>query len=268
MYVVALVRLGSAPADEAKHLSRELGLAPYEATQLLLRGTPTITLRTNDRREAELHLANLSRRGHEAVGFDASAVVPSSEMGEVRTFAFRPEALSVEVRGRAEMSVPYEDFLCFVRAVHRVTERHTEVKAERVIDFRKIALTGGLMMSKTLEKEQTTRVEEREHVLYVFRRTAQPLLLGAQRAKYTGLGEELRPTQLANFERTIELLRSHAPFAPYDARLVTLRTPQSHLSVSARGQETVSSAGVVDVLAHVVAMALSRSGENPYRDAR
>ena len=75
MYVVALVRLGSAPADEAKHLSRELGLAPYEATQLLLRGTPTITLRTNDRREAELHLANLSRRGHEAVGFDASAVV-------------------------------------------------------------------------------------------------------------------------------------------------------------------------------------------------
>ena len=50
--------------------------------------------------------------------------------------------------------------------------------------------------------------------------------------------------------------------------LVALRTPQSHLSVSARGQETVSSAGGVDVLAHVVAMALSRSGENPYRDAR
>lgn len=268
MYVVALVRLDSAPEAEAQHLSRELGLAPYEATQLLLRGTPCVTLRTNDRAEAQAHLGNLVRRGHEAVGFDGNAVVPSSDMGEVRTFAFRPDALSVEVRGRPEAIVPYEDFVCFVRAVHRVTERLTEVTSERVIDFRKIALTGGLMMSKTLEKEKTTRVEEREHVLYLFRRTAPPMLLGSQRAKYTGLGPDLRPTQLANFERTIELLRSHAPFAPYDARLVALRTPQSHLSVSARGQETASSAGGVDVLAHVVAMALSRSGENPYRDTR
>lgn len=265
MYAVALVALGTPIEVEAPLLAAELGAAPYDTMQILRRTLPTVTLRTPDRAAAVAHLEGLVRRGHHAVGLAVADVISSAQMGEVKGFAFEPTAVRFELRGRPAERVPYDDLLCLVRAVHRTSERTTTVTKERAFDFKKFAATGGAMMTKTVEKEKVSESEEREPVLYVFRRGGTPILLAATRAKYIGLGAEVRPTQLANFERTTELLRARAPHAPYDARLVAVRTPAAVKMGLGRGQESASSADTMDLLAHVVAMTLVRAATPPYR---
>lgn len=269
MFVVAIVALAGAAEVEAGFLSQDLGIGAYEATQLLRGGTPVVTLRTTARDVAVAHLDRLRQRGHDALGFDDARVTASAAMGEVRGFAFEGGGVRFQLRGRQEELVPFDDFVCFVRAIHRTSERVTTTTKERVFDFKKFAITSGVLMTKTVEKESSVKHEEREPVAYLFRRTSAPILFSATRAKYGGLGAEVRHTQLENFERTLGRLREKAPFAPYDDRLVLVRRRgHEKLSLAARGQEVTSSADGVDLLAHVVAMALSRSGANPYRDGR
>jgi len=266
VYAVALVALSTPVEVEAPFLAADLGAAPFDTLQILRRPLPTVTLRTPDRAAAVAHLDRLVRRGHQAVGLSLSEVVASTAMGEVRTFVFEDRAVRFQLRGRQDELVPFDDFVCFVRAVHRSTERVTTTTKERSFDFKKFAATGGVMMTKTVEKEKVSQVEEREPVAYLFRRTSPPLLFGATRAKYTGLGAEIRPTQLENFERTLTRLREAAPYAPYDTRLVAVRTPTSVKGGFTRGHESASSSEGVDLLAHIVAMVLSRAGASPYRE--
>lgn len=269
MFVVAIVTFATPIEAEAPLLAGELGMGAYEATQLLRGGAPVVTLRTSDREAAAAHLEKLRRRGHDAVGFAAESVTSSAAMGDVKGFAIELEAIRFQLRGRPDEVVPFDELVCFVRAIHRTSERVTTTSKERAFDFKKLAISGGLMMTKTIEKESTMQTDEREPVAYLFRRTAPPLLLGASRAKYMGLGADVRPTQLENFERTLQLLRERAPFAPYDDRLVALRRiGHEKVSLPARGQEVTSSAQGVDLLAHIVAMTLIRTGQNPYREGR
>lgn len=266
VYAVALVALGTSVEAEAPSFAEELGLDPYGATQVLRRQLPTVVLRTPDRDVASKQLERLVRRGHSAVGFSLDAVVASAAMGEVRSFVLEDGAVRFQLRGRQDELVPFDAFLCFVRAVHRSTEKITTVTKERAFDIKKFAVSGGVLMTKTVEKEKVSQVEEREAVVYLFRRGSAPLLFGATRAKYMGLGAEVRPTQLENFERTLTLLRERAPFAPYDTRLVGVRAPSEVKMGLGRGQESTSSADGIDLLAHVVAMTLARASANPYRE--
>ncbi len=268
VFVVAIVALAGTAESEAPELAQDLGIGAYEAGQLLRGGTPFVTMRTGDRRTAVSHLDRLRLRGHEAVGFDAESVVSSANMGEVKGFAFEGEGIRFQLRGRPDDFVSFDDFVCFVRAVHRTSERVTTKTRERSFDFKKFAISGGIAMTKVVEKESSVQHEEREPVVYLFRRTSTPILFCATRAKYLGLGPDVRPTQLENFERTLASLREKAPHAPYDDRLVGLRRIHEKVTLPTRGQEVVSSAQGVDLLAHVVAMTVSRAGANPYRERR
>ena len=105
--------------------------------------------------------------------------------------------------------------------------------------------TGGLVTSKTTTKEVTSKTEEREQVLYLFRASGAPAWILRERgARYGGLGAEASRTSLENFATVVRKLRDAAPGAAFDERLLGSRpvrgVPDGILSV--------------DLLAHLMAV--------------
>jgi hypothetical protein len=120
------------------------------------------------------------------------------------------------------------------------------------------------MMTKSKTTETKRVADEREPVLYIFRSDAAPWLLRSTRMLYDGLAREMRVSKTENFEVLVKTLRDLAPAAPFDARLLAVRPAPGKVTSLGTKHVTASSAGTIDLLAHVVAMALGQSSR-PYR---
>jgi len=258
--IVALVALATTVEEEAPRLAADLGSTPYETALLLRTPPPVPLLRTADRARALDVLAKLRARGHDAVACDEAAVATGEAMTHVRSFRFEADAFDVSTstntndRARA----PWSDIIALVRAMHRSSSQSVEKSTQRNFSLGRAALSGGVLLTKTTTKETKHTAEEREQVLYVFRRSGPPMLVGQSRALYTGLGGELRPSQVENFATLVRLLRERAPAAAYDERLLRPRPGLDRVQAGAGGAASASTSDAIDVLAHLVALALSR----------
>ena len=83
-------------------------------------------------------------------------------------------------------------------------------------------LTGGVKMSKTVERTTHSVTEAREQQLHLFTRTqSMPWMFRESALRYQGLGAKLKPTSIQNFVVLTEELRERAPLALYDQRFLT-----------------------------------------------
>lgn len=266
--VVAVVTLTTSVEAEAPALAADLGVTPYEAGLMLRVPSPAQVLRTDDRGRALALLARLRARGHEAVACDLAAVATGERLHHVRTFRLEDDALVVDAgaspRGpTATARTPWTDVVAIVRAIHRTRTERLEKTEERKLSMGRAALSGGLVMRKGVTKETRVETEEREQVLYVFPSSGAPLLFAQTRVRYEGLGPLLRPIQIENFMTLIRVLRERQPLAAYDERLIAARPTQERVRTLVRGHQTASSAEGIDLLAHLVALAIAR--RPPYR---
>ncbi|HSO36625.1 MAG TPA: hypothetical protein VLT33_29065 [Labilithrix sp.] len=266
MDIVALLSLGTPVEVEAPLLAADLGSTPYETALLLRAPSPIPILRTDDRTRALGLLSRLRARGHDAVACDVSAVVLAAAMTQVRAFALEPDALVVRSESGSNERIGWGDFIAFVRAVHRTRSESIEKNTTQKFDLGRAAWSGGLMVTKKVTTTTKHATEEREPVVYAFRHEGAPLLLAQSRVRYEGLAESLRPSQLENFATLLRVLRERAPRAAYDERLLAARPQNDRVRAGPSGGVSSSTSDGVDLLAHLVAMAVSRT--TPYRDGR
>jgi hypothetical protein len=261
MDVVALTRLATTEEVEAPQLAADLGIAVYEARQKLAVGLPAVVLMTPSGPRATELLGRLHARKHGALACDGQTVVAAGSMVPVREFRFEARELVLE----GGVTVPYAEIVALVRAVHRTTVETKD--AVRETKFRPIAAiaSGGVILTKTVKREVRTVSEDREQVLYVFRRGGVPCLLRERTAHFAGLEGLVKPTRPENFATTVRLLRERAPLVPFDARLVTVRkTPEPPTDAGApRSFDPVN--GGIDLLAHLLALSLPSVG-GPFRE--
>jgi hypothetical protein len=255
VHVVAIAELATSLEAEAAALAADLGTTAYEERLKLAAGLPAIVLTAAEHGPARALAEKLRLRRHQVIVCDAATVVPSEAMIPVRTFAFEPDALVVPEQPGVRL--PYDDVLALLRAVHKGrTETHAEVAGKQFSMGRAI-LTGGLMTSKKVTRDEKTVSEERDQVLYVFRRSGEtPWLLRERGTHYAGLGAQLGPSSTQNFLAVIARLRAAAPAAFYDERLLNARgAPTRAVRVKSVGSESVSTsqASGVDLLAHLLA---------------
>ncbi len=262
MEVVAILALKSSVEQEAPVLAGELGLTPYETAMMLRGAGPVIVFRSEDRSRTALVLDRLRARGHDAVSCELDTVVSSDEMFRPKTFRFEPDALVASGNGE-ERRLAFSDVFAYVRATHATRVEDTVTTQQRSVSIGRAAMTGGLLMSKTVSSESKRVSNEREAVLYVFRSDAAPWLLASTQLRYDGLGPSMRRSKVENFDVLLQMLREVAPTAPYDARLLAVRANPVILTAGAR-HLSASSSSTHDLLAHVVAMALGK-GARPYR---
>ncbi len=264
MDIVALLTLGTPVEVEAPLLAADLGSTTYETALMLRAPSPIPILRTDDRARALALLGRLRSRGHEAVACDANAVASAASMLQVRAFALEPDALVVRAEAAATDRVPWGDFVAFVRAIHRTRSESVEKNTSQKFDLGRAAMSGGLMVTKKVTTVTKHASEEREPVLYAFRHHGAPLLFAQSRVRYEALEAALRPSQMENFGVLVRLLRERAPAAAYDERLLAARPQSDRVRAGVHGGVSSSTSDGVDLLAHLVAMAVSRA--TPYRD--
>jgi hypothetical protein len=260
--VVAIVTLSRSVEEEAPRLAADLGLTPYETGVMLRAPGPVIVLRSEDRTRATDLLGRLRARGHDAVLVELESVVSSDEMFRPKSFRFDGGDL-VAIGQGAERRLPLADVFAFVRANHVTRTEETVVERKNKISLGRVALTGGILSTKTTTTESRRVVNERESVLYVFRSDAAPWLLASTELRYDGLAEAMKISKLENFEVLLRVLRERAPTAIFDARLIAVRANTTVVAASTTHLAT-SSATAIDVLAHIVAVSLGRAA-TPYR---
>jgi len=250
VFIVAILEL-TGPTDGLSGLASELGTTLYELKLTLGAGFPAVVLATVDPGIAANALRAIEAHGHEAEVCDRRNIVASSSMTELRDFRLEPDALVADASGER---LPFDDILTLVRASHRTTSIKTEEVKERKLRPGMAIVTGGLVLSKTMTRELTSRNETRQQVLYLFRRRGgAPMILRERTARYTGLGADLRPTSLENFATTLRLLRERAPSAFYDERLMSGRP--------IRG--VVEGIPAADILAHLLAAHVAKTEDRP-----
>ncbi len=265
MDVVALMALASSVEDEAPRLAADLGSTAYETALLLRSPSPVPLLRTEDRARALDLLAKLRARGHDVVACDAGAVVASADMLQVRGFRLDDDGFAVTSgNARAPEKAGWSDITALVRAVHRTSSEHVEKSAERKFSLGRAAMSSGLLMTKTVTKTAKHVAEEREQVLYVFRHGGGPMFATLSRTRYDGLGADLRPAQIENFGTLVAALRKRAPQALYDERLLAPRPGLDRVRAGSAGAVSASSADGIDLLAHLLALAGTRT-QRPVR---
>ena len=261
MYVVAIAELNTTIEAEAAALSSDLGISAYETRMVLASGTPTIVSMTFDKARALDLLARLRSRGHGAIACDDAAVVASDAMTSMRRFGLGPESISSD--DGAGPKLPYDDVVALVAAVHRQrTTSESEVRDSKFSAARAV-LSGGIVTTKTVKRETRAITEEREAVLYVFRRGGgAPWILRERGTRWAGHGRLIAPTAGANFRTTVGLLRERMPRAVYDDRLVARKSAPERIAVaggSAGTTMTTSSEAGIDLLAHLLAIWISRA---------
>lgn len=257
MHIVAIVELATPLEAEAAALAADLGTTAYEERLNLLTGLPTVVLTTVDRVQATALVAKLRARKHRALVVDVDAVVASEAMIPMRGFVLEPAGV---IAGEHEL--PYGEITALLRAMHRsTTETNSETKS-RQFSAGKALLTGGLAFTKTVTKEAKSAVQASEQVLYIFRAEGDtPWLLRERGTSYAGLGPALTVSSAQNFLATIAALRARAPDAVYDERLLNPRGATNRLSrsgTSTASTLSTSSAGGVDLLAHLLSLSIVR----------
>lgn len=194
MFVVGLLSLSTSPDAEITALAADLGVTPYEAGQLV-RGLPSIVLRTADRAKAESLAAKLTHRGQTAACCELAQVSSSDQMHLVRGFCLETDALISENPNGTSERLPWSDVRCAIKAVHHSSAHATEVTRGRQFDLGRAVMTQGLVMTKGTEKEVSSSVSQREPVLYLFRKSGTPWLLAESQGRYSGLGALVGPTR-------------------------------------------------------------------------
>lgn len=224
MYLIAITRWAASLDEEIGHLAQLTGLAPPDLRMRVAGQLPVYLADGLDAPTAERLLGAVSARGHGCVASDTERIPAATAMFVPRNFTFSDSALVGTPRSGEAMEMPFAEVLGLVRATAVMDTRTTVEEKKRKLSLGRLALTGGLVTSKTVTTRRTAANVEREQVLYVFRKTARDhMVLRESELQYSGLGTRVGHSRHENFNILVDLMRRGATQAFFDARFVSQR---------------------------------------------
>jgi len=125
------------------------------------------------------------------------------------------------------------------RSQARMPKSHIEIKTRKAIETQKktserqvapvrALLSGGLILTKKVERVTTRTEEKHEAMLVLHRRNSEDIVFYERALDYRGLGAALQPSSQANFVQLTEQLRARFPKASFDERALRPATLGLH----------------------------------------
>lgn len=152
----------------------------------------------------------------EQLGFGVLALDPAVVAGDdERVLARRIEfaggvLLATDGKGSVHRCAP-ADITLLQRGMRTATSAETVTTSERKLSVGRAVLSGGLLLTKKVEKTSVKTTETAEPFLLV-QRTAEPdVILYERRIDYRPLGAEMQPASRANLEVVWRKLQALAP---------------------------------------------------------
>jgi len=160
-----------------------------------------------------------------------------------------------DLKGKMGASAAFaiDDTLAILRAVRGEHTTQTHTTTERTFAVGRAIASGGLLISKKSTRTDTKTREEREQVLFLFRKAGDAWVVRESCTLFEGLAELMAASVAENLVRLIAELRARAPDATFDDRLTRFHTADAQASSR------------LDEQAHLLALAIVRLGRGPYR---
>jgi hypothetical protein len=255
MFVVAIYGWREETSEMVQALAGALGIMVYEAQQRLIGGGPSVVASFADQQQARGLADKVSRYGINTLIVDATAARLRSSFFIVRRFNFSDRALRIESHNGQQEILPYAEMKLFLTGTSVVGFSETKTIVEKKFSMGKTLLTGGIPMTKKVERQEEVYSEESEQILYLYAHDRPTALFSLNGMNYDGFGEEMKQSRKLNFSHLISQLRLHAPGAAFDDRLLN-KSNQLRLLGSARGLRAS-----LDLAAEILAQCLLASNE-------
>jgi hypothetical protein len=156
--------------------------------------------------------------------------------------------------------MPWDEISVVLRATSAVRTRTavTEKTTERSPGL--AILTGGAVLSRTVERTTNQVTDEKEQSIYVYASDGSRAVLRDRAMDFRCLGAAMQPVRMANMNALARVFRERARKASYDERLTRIGTRslpfvfagETHFSTASVSTQRVSTAPAVDVLAEIL----------------
>ena len=214
---VAVGRLNADPEAVAR-AARLAGLALPDARRALQGPLPRVFARAAAHGPALVE--GLAAEGFLAWCGDPSNIPSDADRVVVRRIAWEPGGLRA-FDGRGDVhDCPAPAVRLLQRGIRTRTGTEIERTKETRFDLGKAVLSGGLLLTKTVEKVKETLTHAKEPFLLVQRGDGHPdLMLYEHRLDYQCLGPDMGPSSLTNLGLLARRLQALCPQAPLDDRV-------------------------------------------------
>ncbi|HEY6009178.1 MAG TPA: hypothetical protein VIU40_12710, partial [Geobacteraceae bacterium] len=220
-----------------QELAASLGITAYEMRQRMIGGGPAVVASFADPHQARTLAAKLNQSGVATLIIDADAVRSKAGRFVVRRFELNEWALHIEASDGQSAEIAYGDVDLLLPGTRVVGQSETVTVTERKFSLGRTILSGGIPMSKKVERQEVVTNEEREHILYLYAGERPPAVFSQSAMVYDGLGTAMKLSRELNFAYLTSELRRLCPAAGYDDRLLN-RLGQVRLLGPAQRPET------------------------------
>ena len=139
----------------------------------------------------------------------------------VRSFAFGDDEVRLAMRNGKVWDLPYTKVRVLLRGTRHVQQVHTETTKQRKLSLGRAAFTGGLVATRKVATKTRTVRDKAEGFLLLYPFEGPTVALWETELTYMGLGRAMEPTRTGNFAKVVAALRTLAPQALYNDRLLT-----------------------------------------------
>jgi len=214
---VAVGRIPEHPEAVAR-AARIAGLAPPDAVRMLAGTLPRILLRTT--LDGEALAAALAAEGFIAWNGEPRTVPTDGARVLVRNLTWEPGGFRAEDSKGQTHACPTAAVRLLQRGARTQSTTEIHKTKETRFDLGKAVLTGGLLMTKKVEKVEERTTHAKEPFLLVQRGDGQPdLMVYEHGMDYRCLGADMRPATLANLALLTTRFQTLCPQAPLDDRV-------------------------------------------------
>jgi hypothetical protein len=262
MRLVAIVRTPERIEEAAGVLAVASGIALAEARMRLAPEPPTLLTRLEPAKADALVVA---LRGAGLAALAVPVGVPGDRDRLVaRSFSFDDAGVTLTARSGESAQMAWTEVAAILRGVRSSRSEVERTEKSRNFSVGAALATSGLKITRTSTRTVRSSEESSEQVVFVYSRGGRTALLAERELDFSCLGSGMSPSSTANMVEVARRLRTKAPSAFYDERL--LRLGRRPLPFLARGESrsqtattTVTRAdtgAALDVLAEVMHRAL------------
>ena len=237
MHVVVIHGWKEETTELVQALAVALGITAYEMRQRMIGGGPAVVASFADQQQARTLSTKLNQSGIATLIIDADAVRSKAGRFVVRRFELKEWSLRIEANDGQYAEIAYGDIDLLLPGTRILGQSETITVTERKFSLGRTILSGGIPLSKKVERQEEVNKEERENVLYLYAGERQPVVFSQSGMVYDGLGTAMKLSRELNFAYLTSELRRLCPAAGYDDRLLK-RLGQVRLLGPAQNPET------------------------------
>lgn len=200
--------------------ARLTGQALADVRSKLAGPLPRVLLSESDGERAQALASALEAAGFTVIACDPRVVPGDDDRVVARALEWDTTGALVVTDGTGAREVVVASSVALVqRGVRVTTTAEVTKQKQRRLSPGRALLSGGLLLTKTVETQSTRTTTQSEPFLLLHRRDGQSdVIVYEHRLDYRFLGAEMQPTSIGNFATLLARLRAWAPSVTVDER--------------------------------------------------